>query len=434
MHSMRPIGLLTAAPPRGLPACANGRPGSGDRTAPAAAAGAGAAGRPPADDAPAVDEDVPLAVARELEALFEQHLSGSRRLDPVFADDIAEGVVGLTRRGGRRMRPQLLWWSMRACGGGGALVPAALRTAAALELIQTCALVHDDLMDGALTRRGGPALHAAVQSRYAGPTSDEAARQLGASAAVLAGDLALAWADDAMATVALDGGLPAGTLRRLYGVWRMLRTEMAAGQYLDVHGQAVAERSAARAVRSAYLKTALYTVERPLELGAVLADADDATTRALRRAGRCAGLAFQLRDDLDDAFADPEATGKPSGGDLRQGKTTCLLAVTRALAESDGDRRALELLDTAVGDSDLPDAVLERVREIMTVTGARTVVERRIRGLADRARRHLAEAVLAPRPAERLDGLLARITGVPGPGLPQAARPAFAGSRTERRR
>src|SRR5262249_23060787 len=155
-----------------------------------------------------------------------------------------------------------------------------------------------------------------------------------------------------------DPGLPPGTARRLHEVWRMLRTEMVAGQYLDVQGQAASVLTAARAIRAACLKTALYTVERPLELGAVLAGAGSATTRTLCRAGRCAGLAFQLRDDLDDLFAHPRVTGKPSGGDVREGRPTYLLAVARALASAAGDRAALGVLAHAVGHPGLPDSGL----------------------------------------------------------------------------
>ncbi|MGW4569533.1 polyprenyl synthetase family protein, partial [Streptomyces sp. NPDC004561] len=126
--------------------------------------GAGAPAVP--GDARAVDDDVPGAVGRELRDLLAGRLADCRVLDPVFADDIADRVARFTRRGGRRIRSRLVWWSLRACGGGDAAqVRAALRAAAALELLQTCALVHDDLMDRAPTRRGAPALHADVASQ-----------------------------------------------------------------------------------------------------------------------------------------------------------------------------------------------------------------------------------------------------------------------------
>ncbi|MFJ9351230.1 polyprenyl synthetase family protein [Streptomyces sp. NPDC101237] len=373
------------------------------------------------DDAGTVDADVPGAVGRELRDLLTGRLADCRALDPVFADDIAERVARFTRRGGRRFRARLVWWSMRACGGEDSVqVRAALRTAAALELIQTCALVHDDLMDEASTRRGAPALHVDVTAQYTGTAPGPAAQRLGVSAALLAGDLALAWADDELGRLVLDPGLPRGTAHRLGEVWRTLRTEMVAGQYLDVQGQATSALTVGRALRAACLKSALYTVERPLELGAVLAGADPATTGTLCLAGRSAGLAFQLRDDLDDVFADPATTGKVSGGDVREGKPTYLLAVARARATTAKDRAALSVLEHAVGRADLTPRELADVRNVLEATGARDLVESKIGRLARQSLRHLAEATLEPRPADRLRALLAEITGTgtPRPGPP----------------
>lgn len=143
-------------------------------------------------------------------------------------------------------------------------------------------------------------------------------------------DLALAWADDVIA----DTPLAPDTALRVRGLWSSMRMEMVAGQYLDIQGQATSSLSLARAIRAACLKTALYSVERPLALGAALAGADDRTTAALCSAGRCVGIAFQLRDDLQGIFGTPEATGKPAGDDIRSGKPTYLIAVARARAET----------------------------------------------------------------------------------------------------
>ncbi|MEU2421159.1 polyprenyl synthetase family protein [Streptomyces sp. NPDC007851] len=407
MRSTQAIGRLTAGPPRRPPA----------------ATGAQGSGEPAACGARAVDEDVPGAVGRELRDLLADRLADCHGLDPVFARDVAERTARFTRRGGRRIRPRLLWWSMRACGGGDpAQVRVALRTAAALELLQTCALVHDDLMDQAPTRRGAPALHADVTAQYAGAAPQPAAQRLGASTAVLAGDLALAWADDALAGLLLKPGLPRDTAHQLHEVWRVMRTEMVAGQYLDVRGQAVSG-TPGRSLRAACLKSALYTVERPLQLGAVLAGADEATTGTLRRAGRCAGLAFQLRDDLDDLFADPRVTGKPSGADVREGTPTYPLAVARALADTAGDRQALGVLDHAMGRAGLTDGELAAVREVVAGTGARDHVEARIARLDRRCLRHLGEAALEPAAAGRLRGLLAEITGSAGKAPESAVAP-----------
>ncbi|MFJ9718548.1 polyprenyl synthetase family protein [Streptomyces sp. NPDC101213] len=375
-------------------------------------------------DLSALDDDVPGAVGRLLDDLLAERAEQAAALDPVFARDLAERVRRFTLDGGKRMRPRFVWWALRACGGGPAEAEGALRLGAALELIQTCALIHDDVMDGSALRRGRPALHADVTAQYAGAVSAAHGPRFGEAAAILAGDLALAWADDVVAATEA----PAATSRTVREVWSAMRTEMVAGQYLDVQGQATSSRSLARAVRAACLKSALYSVERPLALGAALAGADSARTGALCSAGRCVGIAFQLRDDLLDAFGSDRRTGKPAGGDIRTGRPTYLMAVARARAEADRDRGALAVLNRSVGRADLPDSGLAEVRDVLVGVGARDVVEAKIERLVAQGMRHLDSAVLDPVARRRLVGLFHATAGTspaapPTPAAPTAPAP-----------
>ncbi|MFE4050049.1 polyprenyl synthetase family protein [Streptomyces sp. YIM B13518] len=365
--------------------------------------------RPPwHEDASAVDRDVAGAVGRVLDHVLADRVDRARDLDPLFGDDVAGRVAHFTRAGGKRTRSRFLWWTLRACGGEGAApVAAALRIGAALELLQTCALVHDDVMDGSVLRRARPAVHVDVAAQYADAAPAGRAERLGGGTAVLTGDLALAWADDLLAEVPLEGGA-ARTVRRL---WSDMRTEMVAGQYLDLHGQATGSRSLPRALRTARLKSALYSVERPIALGAALAGADDGTTAALCAAGRCVGTAFQLRDDLSDVFGDPRYTGKPAGGDIREGKPTCLVALAHARAAAAGDHRALDVLERSLGHEALTGEGLEEVREVLAGTGARAAVEAMIDRLVAQGLRHVDGALLDPHGGERLRLLLASAAG-----------------------
>ncbi|MFJ8750970.1 polyprenyl synthetase family protein [Streptomyces sp. NPDC102441] len=364
---------------------------------------------PPSADARSVDEDVVAAVLRTAQAVLRDRVAQAESIDSVFSRDIAERVADFTLEGGKRMRPQFLWWGMRACGGGRSTdIDAALRLGVAVELIQTCALVHDDVMDASPLRRGRPAVHVDFASRPGPAPHSVLGDSFGTAAAVLVGDLALAWADDTVAETAMA---PA-TRQRVRGVWRVMRSEMVAGQYLDLHGQASGSRSAARAIRTAYLKSALYSVVRPLTLGAALAGAGECTTRALASAGRCAGLAFQLRDDLLGVFGDPTVTGKPSGGDVQEGKPTYLMAVARSRAGAgEGGGAARAVLDAAVGRADLSDEALAEVRDVLVATGARAEVEDRADRLMQHAARHLAGAAVQPDARHRLLALLRSVGG-----------------------
>ncbi|MGW4108657.1 polyprenyl synthetase family protein [Streptomyces sp. NPDC004976] len=339
-----------------------------------------------------------------LERMLETRLRQSRAVDPVFARDLADRVGALVARGGKRLRTAFALCGWRAAGGSGDAT-AVLRTGAALELLQACALVHDDVMDGSPTRRGGPALHVELARAHWAAGMHGSAETFGTSSAVLAGDLALAWADDLMTETALE--TPHG--RRLHEEWRAMRSEMVAGQYRDLHAQAARSSGVDEALDIATLKSALYTVARPLALGGALAGAGDRTLDALRAAGRCAGLAFQLRDDLLGAFGDPALTGKPADDDLRSRKLTYLLAIALRLADTAGDHHAAAAL---APDADTrSERAVERMRAAMERTGAREVVEAKIGELTAMSLGHFERTGARPAVRQEFAALVERASG-----------------------
>jgi geranylgeranyl diphosphate synthase type I len=357
------------------------------------------------DDTPRTAREATIAVEGVLERVLDARLRQARETDALFAHDMARRVAAFTRRGGKRLRTAFVWCGWRAAGGTGDPT-AVLRLGAALELLQACALIHDDVMDGSSLRRGAPALHVEFARGHRAGPGDGCAESFGTSAAVLAGDLALAWADDLLTETAF--GVPQGP--RLYAEWREMRTEMVAGQYRDLNAQAGGSSSAEEALTIAVLKSALYTVARPLALGAALAGAGSATLGALRAAGRSAGLAFQLRDDLLGAFGDPARTGKPAGDDLRHRKLTPLLAVAVRLAGTAGDHDAAAVL--APGAGARAGHTVERMRAALERTGARAEVEARIEELAAAGLRHFEAVAAGPDVRREFAALVERAAGV----------------------
>jgi geranylgeranyl diphosphate synthase, type I len=255
--------------------------------------------------------------------------------------------------------------------------------------------VHDDVMDRAATRRGRATAREVFAARHRGAGD---AHRYGDSAAILVGDLALAWADDAL----VGAGLSPPALGRAWVPWQAMRAEMIAGQHLDLvagppHGEQVDA-----ALRVARLKTASYTVERPLHLGAALADAPQDMVAALRVFGRDVGVAYQLRDDLLGVFGEPVRTGKPVGDDLREGKRTPLLAVAVVRAEAAGRDDLVRLLRDCLAGRTGTEQHVARLRAALCELGAVAEIERRIGTLTRRGLAALGRARLADEPADAL--------------------------------
>ncbi|WP_265521415.1 polyprenyl synthetase family protein [Oerskovia flava] len=308
--------------------------------------------------------------------------------------------------GGKRLRAAFCYWSWRAHGGApeSPAAQAIVRTGAALELFQAAALFHDDVMDGSDLRRGRPTAHRAFAARHRqqGWTGD--AQQFGSSAAILLGDLALI-ASQREITGALDR-LPDAVASSAREIFDRMETEVTVGQYLDMLAQVLpwgtdpaADEERARTVIRA--KSARYSVEHPLTLGAALAGADDAALAAVRVYGLPLGEAFQLRDDVLGVFGDPQVTGKPAGDDLREGKRTVL--VSRALRGATPAQRALLL--GSLGSPDLDQGRIDALREILVDTGAVDAVELLIDELTQVALAALAAADLHEPGASMVAGL-----------------------------
>ncbi|GAA4872144.1 polyprenyl synthetase family protein [Pseudonocardia benzenivorans] len=359
----------------------------------------------PLDGLRRVDADVAGAVERELAAVLADRLRDAAAVAP----EVAEALRVLERfvvGGGKRIRPTFAWWGWRGAGGDPAAAGAALRAVSALELLQACALVHDDLIDDSATRRGRPTVHVEFAGRHRDGGWSGPADRFGAAAAILLGDIALAWADDTLQS----SGLDAAALARAGAPWRAMRTEVLCGQYLDVLAQATADTSTAAAMRVNRFKTAAYTVERPLHIGAALAGADDRLVAAYRGFGTDIGIAFQLRDDMLGVFGDPDVTGKPAGDDLREGKRTLLVALALERAAERGDTASAQVVTGALGDPALDAAGVDRVRDVLTCLGAVDAVEERIAALTASALDALARAEVAEPAAAALAGLAVAAT------------------------
>jgi geranylgeranyl diphosphate synthase type I len=311
--------------------------------------------------------------------LSEQWRGRSPEAVPVLHEDLPEVLLAwLSPPGGKRLRPVLCHWGWTAAGGSTATRHDLVATCAALELVHLFALVHDDVMDRSDTRRGRVAVHVEAAKAHAGAGALGDPVLFGDSVAILFGDLALseAWA------------LVAGVGARVRHAWADMLRELVQGQLLDVTGAAGRSRDLGRARLVARLKSGAYTVQRPLELGALAAGARPEAVAALSTFGAHLGEAFALRDDVLGVWGDPRRTGKPVGDDLLSAKPTVLLAEATQLLPADVVSRYL-------GDagSITPDDV-PVVQQLMREAGVQARVEDRIRAEVEQAYAALDDASL----------------------------------------
>ncbi|MDQ1438314.1 MAG: geranylgeranyl diphosphate synthase, type [Acidimicrobiaceae bacterium] len=346
-------------------------------------------------EAPARLTLIASRVQQRIDEVLVAELGRWRTVDPDLAAPL-DALRRLVLAGGKRLRPAFCHWAFVGAGGD----PDAARVVdagAALELLHTFALIHDDIMDGSITRRGLDATHVLFQDLHAAGQWHGEARRFGEGVGILVGDLAFVYADLFLRDAPGDA----------LDVFTELRLEVNIGQYLDLLGTVRRDASVDAARRICIYKSGRYTTERPLHLGAALAGRLNELQDPLTAFGAPLGEAFQLRDDLLGVFGDTAVTGKPVGEDLREGKPTALYAL--AAAEADG--AAAELLARRFGSPDLAEDEITQLQEVLVATGAKDKVEARIGELLDQSLLALARTPITDEARTELEALAVYVAG-----------------------
>ena len=272
-------------------------------------------------------------------------------------------ALSAATEGGKRFRPALVVATHDALGGTSAA--AAVDVGAAVEMLHTAFVIHDDVIDGDDMRRGrlnvSGTFHVYALAAGGAP---QGAGDLGRAAAILAGDLALAAAIRAVATC----GAATEVVHHLLDLFDDALHTTASGELADVRlSLDLTPASLVESVRMAEQKTSAYSFALPMQAGALLAGADQTTVVRLGEAGRMLGIAFQLIDDLLGVFGDPSETGKSVTSDLRTRKQTPLLTHAKTTPE-------WARIRSYVG-RDLTDDELADTRRLLTASGSRRFVE-----------------------------------------------------------
>lgn len=330
-------------------------------------------------------------VGRRLEEFCAERRTSLTAIDPELS--VITGFASELLSGGKRFRALFTYWSWVACRNVGSVqydedterrsAAALVDLCAALEMFHAAALVHDDLMDNSDSRRGKPAVHKRFEELHLSNGWSGDTSRFGSAGSILTGDIMLGWSSELF-----DSGVRRAPNSAVAWACRdefaKMRIEVMAGQYLDMveeNAGATREQSeaVARANRVMLYKTAKYSIEAPLLIGAAFTGASPETLRGLSAFAIPLGLAFQLRDDVLGVFGEPELTGKPAGDDLREGKRTVLIALTREALGS----TAIKLFDEVLGGGDLTAEQVRMLQVTIKGTGALEKVEKLIQELGD---------------------------------------------------
>ncbi len=317
------------------------------------------------------------------------------------ADELTQVLSEYLLRGGKRMRPALLYYAYRACGGrvDEQVIPLSM----AVELLHTYLLIHDDIMDRAELRRGEPAAHVVYRSLHSSRGWSGDGGHFGESVAILLGDLAQAYSVELFTSVEAEKSAW-NELRRGFSA---MCQEVIIGQYLEFTAGFREELGEEELLKVLRMKSGRYSVEWPIHLGAILAGAPPKMRQTLRRYGRVMGEAFQLQDDLLGIFGDAERVGKPVGADLAEGKYTVLIHHTLNRATPEGR----DLVLSALGNLEVTTAEVARVRKTIRATGADDKVIRMIETRMDTALATLSDLELEPEGEIFFGGLIDYLRG-----------------------
>ncbi|MBW2993114.1 polyprenyl synthetase family protein, partial [Candidatus Woesearchaeota archaeon] len=297
-------------------------------------------------------ENLKQKIDRELRLFFEKRITEAAKID-VSAKEMMEFLRDYSLRGGKRIRVAMIYYGYRCFRKN--KEKELLKAAICMELIQSSFLIHDDIIDCDDLRRGGLTLHKSYEKKYKN-------KHFGESMAIIAGDLILTLANQ---TLAYSDFNKKDKLKAISKLNQVIH-KVIYGQALDILSGIKKSMNEKDVLNIHYLKTASYTVEGPLHIGALLAGAKQKDLDVLSEYAVRIGKAFQIQDDILGLFADAKKLGKPIGSDIKQGKKTLL--ILRAL--ENGTKAQKAFIKKHLGNEKIKKKDIEKFRKIIKDTGA----------------------------------------------------------------
>ncbi|PIP26191.1 MAG: hypothetical protein CO140_02540 [Candidatus Moranbacteria bacterium CG_4_9_14_3_um_filter_40_7] len=324
-------------------------------------------------------------IDRELAVYLDRKIKEIKKLD-FFTTDLAKQAKKIILSGGKRLRPAFMYWGYIA--GGGKNREKILKTSISIELIHNFLLMHDDIIDHGKIRHGVETINA----RYAKISrlffNPESAGHFGNSMALIFGDMLSTMGNQ----VVFTSDFPSKLIVKALNQVQTIVSQAVTGEIQDVYMDSSGKTSEEAILKMYEYKTAGYTIEGPLNLGAILAGAEEKIFKTLSAYALPLGVAFQIQDDILGIFGSEKKMGKEIGLDIQEGKKTLMLFKAQEL----GDREQKTFLKGVLGRKNISRAEIKKFQEIMIKSGALRYVQNLISGLVAEAKESLAQADMEP--------------------------------------
>ncbi|MDP7323264.1 MAG: polyprenyl synthetase family protein [Candidatus Woesearchaeota archaeon] len=326
-----------------------------------------------------------------LEQFFNDKIKKAKAIDPSSVEMI-ELLKEFTLRGGKRIRAALIYYGYRSFKDDNE--EEILKASMSIELAHAFLLIHDDIIDQDALRRSGPTIHTSYQNIF---KSTKDPKHYGISFAILAGDILYAFANEILTSL----NLPEKNKIKAIQIFNHIIHQVLYGESLDILSSIKTNFTSKDLEQVHYLKTATYTIEGPLHIGATLAGASQHHLKDLSKYAIPLGKAFQLQDDILGLFGEEKVLGKPIGSDLREGKKT-LLIINALETASPSDQKTIQSI---LGNQDLTEDQIDKVREIVTKTGSLKISQDLVKQLGKEAKASISNTKLHDRGCEFLLGI-----------------------------
>lgn len=326
-------------------------------------------------------------VNRELRLFFERKITEAKgEKKPKEILEMIEFLREFVTRAGKRIRPMLMCEGYFVAGGNNKAE--IIKASASIELIHSYLLIHDDIIDRDNFRHRDVSMHRKYDEAIKNfISSRERRRQFGVSMAIIAGDLASSFGYEILADSDFTPEVKQNAISTMNGIVE----NTIIGEAMDVVLAYKDQYSMEDVINMQTYKTAKYTIEGPLHLGAVLAGADDSFLEKLSDYAIPLGISYQIQDDVIGIFGDEKTIGKPVGSDLKEGKKTLL--ILKAMENGNAEER--EFLNSVLGKKNISMSEIEEARDVIKATRALEFSRREIQRLKKEALENLGKMQVA---------------------------------------